>query len=288
VGPAVTRAAPISQPPNLPISQPTNLPTYQPTNLPISQPTNLPTYQPTDSPIYLPNLPVITFALLTLLTALLLTFSVEFVYLRDTFGTRMNTVFKFYFQAWVLLALVASFSVVYLARFAGRALRWGGLTVVTLLVVAGLFYPVFATYTRAERFNTQPTLDGTAYLARQNPADAAAVDWLRHNVPGVATVLEAHGGSYTYAGRISAQTGLPTLLGWEGHELQWRGNTVEQDQRKPILERIYGSATGPSCKGCSTVGRSTTCWWASRSGAPTASRPSPRRVWPKSWSWSTM
>jgi YYY domain-containing protein len=214
---------------------------------PSHQSPNLPIYQSTNLPIF--RSPVITFALLTLLTALLLTFSVEFVYLRDTFGTRMNTVFKFYFQAWVLLALVASFSLVYLARFAGRALRWGGLTAVTLLVVAGLFYPVFATYTRAERFNTQPTLDGTAYLARQNPADAAAVDWLRHNVPGVATVLEAHGGSYTYAGRISAQTGLPTLLGWEGHELQWRGNTVEQDQRRPIVERIYGSATGAELQG---------------------------------------
>ncbi len=193
--------------------------------------------------------PVITFALLTLLTALLLTFSVEFVYLRDTFGTRMNTVFKFYFQAWVLLALVASFSVVYLARFAGRALRWGGLTLIALLTVAGLFYPVFATVTRAERFQTEPTLDGTAYLARQNPGDVAAAAWLRENVPGVATVLEAHGGSYTYAGRISAQTGLPTLLGWEGHELQWRGDTTVQDLRKPILERIYGSATGAELQG---------------------------------------
>jgi uncharacterized membrane protein len=174
---------------------------------------------------------------------------VEFVYLRDTFGTRMNTVFKFYYQAWVLLALVASFSVVYLARYAGRALRWGGLTLVALLTVAGLFYPVFATVTRAERFQTEPTLDGVAYLAQQNPGDAAAAAWLRANVPGVATVLEAHGGSYTYAGRISAQTGLPTLLGWEGHELQWRGDTTVQDLRKPILERIYGSATGAELQG---------------------------------------
>ena len=196
-----------------------------------------------------PSLPVVTFALLLLLTALLLTFSVEFVYLRDTFGTRMNTVFKFYYQAWVLLALVAAFSVVYLARYAGRALRWGGLTLIALLTVAGLFYPVFATYTRAERFQTTPTLDGAAYLARQNPADMAAAAWLRQNVPGVATVLEAYGGSYTYAGRISAQTGLPTLLGWEGHELQWRGNTAVQDQRRPVIERIYGSATGAELQG---------------------------------------
>ena len=184
------------------------------------------------------------FALLVLLTAFLLVFSVEFVYLRDTFGTRMNTVFKFYFQAWVLMAVVAAFAVVYLAKYANRALRWIGLPVIALVVVAGLFYPVFGTVTRAERFQATPTLDGAAYLAPQNPGDAAAIAWLRANVPGVATVLEASGGSYSYSGRISAQTGLPTLLGWDGHELQWRGDTVEQDKRRPDIERIYRSATG--------------------------------------------
>ena len=185
-----------------------------------------------------------TFALLALLTALLLVFSVEFVYLRDTFGTRMNTVFKFYFQAWVLMAVVAAFAVVYLAKYAGRVLRWVSLPVIALVVIAGLFYPVFGTITRAERFKSTPTLDGTAYLTPQNGGDAAAIVWLRQNVPGVATILEASGGSYSYAGRISAQTGLPTLLGWDGHELQWRGNTIEQDKRRPDIERIYRYATG--------------------------------------------
>jgi YYY domain-containing protein len=176
-------------------------------------------------------------------------FSVEFVYLRDTFGTRMNTVFKFYFQAWVLMAVVAAFAVIYLAKVANRAVRWVGLPVIALLVVAGLFYPVFGTATRAERFRTTPTLDGTAYLAPQYPGDAAAIAWLRANVPGVATILEASGGSYSYAGRISAQTGLPTLLGWDGHELQWRGDTVEQDKRRPDIERIYRGATGAELRG---------------------------------------
>ncbi len=203
------------------------------------QPANLPlaTLQPA-------TLQPATFALLALLTALLLAFSVEFVYLRDTFGTRMNTVFKFYFQAWVLMAVVAAFAVVYLAKHAGRILRWVSLPVIALVVIAGLFYPVFGTITRAERFRSTPTLDGTAYLTPQNGGDAAAIAWLRQNVPGVATILEASGGSYSYAGRISAQTGLPTLLGWDGHELQWRGNTIEQDTRRPDIERIYRYATG--------------------------------------------
>jgi uncharacterized membrane protein len=142
------------------------------------------------------------------------------------------------------MGVVAAFAVIYLAKNAGRVLRWVSLPVIALVVVAGLFFPVFGVITRAERFQTTPTLDGTAYLAPQYPGDAAAIAWLRSNVPGVATVLEASGGSYSYAGRISAQTGLPTLLGWDGHELQWRGNTVEQDRRRPDVERIYRSATG--------------------------------------------
>lgn len=193
--------------------------------------------------------PVTLFALLALLTALLLVFSVEFVYLRDTFGTRMNTVFKFYFQAWVLLGLVAAFTVVYLIEAAPRWLRRFGLPLLGLLTVAGLFYPVLAIYTRSEQFRPQPTLDGTAYLAQQSPGDSAAAAWLRANVSGPAVVLEANGGSYTYAGRISAQTGLATLLGWDGHELQWRGNTVEQDKRRPVVARIYEAATGAELQG---------------------------------------
>jgi YYY domain-containing protein len=187
--------------------------------------------------------PASWFVLLALLTAFLLVFSVEFVYLRDTFGTRMNTVFKFYFQAWVLMGLVAAYSVIYLAYYGTRLVRALGLTMTMLVLIAGLFYPVFGTYTRAERFAKAPTLDGTAYLARQNPADMAAIQWLRANVPGQATVLEAYGGSYSYHGRLSAQTGLPTLLGWEGHQLQWRGNTIEQDKRRPDVDRIYRNAS---------------------------------------------
>ena len=34
-----------------------------------------------------------------------LMFVVEFVFIRDSFGSRMNTVFKFYYQAWILIAL---------------------------------------------------------------------------------------------------------------------------------------------------------------------------------------
>ncbi|GAG37490.1 unnamed protein product, partial [marine sediment metagenome] len=62
------------------------------------------------------------FVLLIIATGLVLTLSVEFVYLRDTFGTRMNTVFKFYYQAWVLLAVAGAYGVYYVIE---KAKGWG-------------------------------------------------------------------------------------------------------------------------------------------------------------------
>jgi uncharacterized membrane protein len=178
------------------------------------------------------------YALLMVGVALLLTFSVEFVYLKDSFGTRMNTVFKFYYQAWVLLALVSAYG---LQRLLERreALARAAAGVAVSLIALALVYPVMAIPSKAGEFRGPATLDGTAYLRAYLPDDAAGIAWLQANVRGAPVVLEANGGSYTDAARVSAQTGLPTLLGWGGHELQWRGNYDEPGQREPVIQKIY-------------------------------------------------
>jgi len=102
-----------------------------------------------------------------------------------------------------------------------------------------LVYPVMAIPSKAGEFRGPATLDGTAYLRAYLPDDAAGIAWLQANVRGAPVVLEANGGSYTDAARVSAQTGLPTLLGWGGHELQWRGNYDEPGQREPVIQKIY-------------------------------------------------
>ncbi|NIO71110.1 MAG: hypothetical protein GTN71_19270 [Anaerolineae bacterium] len=186
--------------------------------------------------------PSILFVLLMAFTALLLTFSVEFVYLRDLFSTRMNTIFKFYFQAWVLLAISGAFCVYYVTGRGkagwARSLWLAGFGA---LFLAGMVYPLAASYTKAGGFKVEPTLDGTAYMADHNLDDHVAIRWLNENVEGAPVILEATGGSYSYYGRVSSQTGLPTLLGWDFHEVQWRGTGEEGNKRKPDIETIYGS-----------------------------------------------
>ncbi len=194
------------------------------------------------------------FSLLMILAGLALTLSTEFVYLRDSFGVRMNTVFKFYYQGWILLGIASAYGVWWLLN-AGRPrleriarLLFAGGTVI--LIAGGLVYSVMAYDSRAANFQSTPNLDGLATLRRNHPDDFAAIDWLHSRFsidqfasPGeVPVILEAPTkpfASYVYEGRISAFTGLPTVLGWYGHEGQWRGNYVEQGLREPDIATIY-------------------------------------------------
>ncbi len=195
-----------------------------------------------ESPASSVQSPVSSFILLLAGLGALLTLSVEYVYLRDHFGTRMNTVFKFYFQAWVMWGIAGAYALVSLLR---RGRGWVVLVAVAL-VAAGLVYPVLAIPARAHEQGGPPTLDGSAYLAEARPDDYAAIAWLNKNVGDAPVILEAPGDrfrAYVYEGRVSAHTGLPTLLGWAGHEHQWRGSYDEQARREPDIETLYTSVS---------------------------------------------
>ena len=181
------------------------------------------------------------FVLVLVAMGFLLTYLCEYVYIRDIFGTRMNTIFKLYYQAWVLLAIASAFGVYYVIRRLRGVSSYLWSVGFLFLLVLGLLYPLAATFSKTDRFRGEPTLDGMAWLAESHPGDYQAIRWLRENVKGAPVILEAPGGSYTFFGRVSAHTGLPTLLGWGGHELQWRGTYEEPARREPAIETLYTS-----------------------------------------------
>jgi YYY domain-containing protein len=178
-------------------------------------------------------------------TGLMLVFAVEFLYLRDAFGTRMNTIFKFYFQAWALLGLTAAFGLYYVleSRRLGQVARSAFGLVFTLLVVAGLLYPLGASINRTGGFEGPATLDGMAFVARQHPEEYAAIQWLNENVPGNPVIVEAVRGSFAYDyARVSSRTGLPAVMGWTGHEGQWHGLHDEIAERERDVNALYGGS----------------------------------------------
>jgi uncharacterized membrane protein len=197
----------------------------------------------TEAPPSLPLSPVDYYTLLLVLFGTLLALGVEFVYLRDQFGWRMNTIFKFYFQIWLLWGVAAAFaSAVLLANLRrGWALAFGvGLVI---LLAASLVYPAFGLWSKAGGFQSMEwTLDSTAYFKQQSPDEWAAVQWLRSAPQGVvAEAVPIGGGSNTEFARMATLSGQPGLLGWIGHESQWRGGYDAMGSRQSDLERLYCS-----------------------------------------------
>jgi uncharacterized membrane protein len=180
-----------------------------------------------------------TFVFLLVIVASFLVMGPEFFYLRDSFGTRMNTIFKLYFAGWILWGLATAYAVYELLP---RAIKPAHLLRTLLLVplLLGFVYPVLAVRTKAEGFKPAQgrTLDGMAYLRTLRPGDYAAIRWIQENLDS-GVVAEAVGPSYSEFGRVATHTGLSAVLQWPGHELQWRGGSEEQGSRADDIARLY-------------------------------------------------
>jgi len=178
---------------------------------------------------------------------LALVYAPEFVFLRDNFGTRMNTVFKFYYQAWLLFGLAGGYTAaVALSRWRGWRLAPALLSLAAvILAVASSVYLLAGAYSKTNGLAGSPTFDATAYLAGYGASELAAVHWVQANTRPDAVVAEGKGGSYNAGtSRISTMTGRPTLLGWDGHESQWRGAAYGEMAagRPQALELLYRDA----------------------------------------------
>jgi YYY domain-containing protein len=177
----------------------------------------------------------------------LLAFAVEFVYLLDQFGTRMNTVFKLYYQAWAIWGVAAAYAVYHLwqssERLTSAVSRVGFAGLAAISIVAGVVYPALAIQSGTVGRPIAPTLDASAPTREvYAPDEAAAIDWLERNADGTAVILETEGQSYRdNTSRVSAWSGVPSVLGWVGHEGQWRGNYDDIAPRQPDIDRIYNT-----------------------------------------------
>ena len=177
----------------------------------------------------------VIFTLALAVTGLMLILGTEFFYVGDVFNNRMNTVFKLYYEAWLLLAVAGAFSLYYLTTtwrspFAGAfgfRIGWGLLTALTLAGAA--LYPLGGGFNRTH--NTNGKLNGLANIPQD---DYKGIQYLSNLADGQQYVIaEAWGNDYSEAARISSATGLPTILGWVGHENQWRSGSC-----KPCAGRI--------------------------------------------------
>jgi uncharacterized membrane protein len=159
---------------------------------------------------------------------------VEMLSVRNDAG-RQNTVFKFWYESWIVLAIACAVVLAQQMRSRTVWLRRTSWVLAGGALVMACGFWVLATPVRLDDRISDGglSLDGEAYLTdelaygadadRFVPADdMPLVEWLRANVRGIRVEAEAPGNDYKWTGRISWLTGLPTPIGWSYHESQQR------------------------------------------------------------------
>jgi YYY domain-containing protein len=185
------------------------------------------------------------FVIILVITGALLSLFCELFYIKDALGSanpayiRLNTVFKLYLDIWVLWAVPAGYAIFHFRDSLSQKKIWGIFAIVLIIMVS--VYPVFATIGKSGMFRGEPSLDGEMYVKNEHPQDYMAILWFR-NITGQPVVLQAPGDLYQWNTYITAFTGLPTVIGWAGHELNWRFPArQETDARWSDVNRIYTS-----------------------------------------------
>ena len=193
--------------------------------------------------IRLPDL----FAVLMGLCAIGLVLIPELVYVRDIYengNARANTMFKLTYQAYIMFGMTMIYVIF-------RLLVIGKNKILKVLAFIGLFLfvwtcgyfgnSVHSWFGEVWKPSQYKGLNATAFLEMDFPEDVNGIRWLKENISDAPVVLEANGDSYSEYERVSAMTGLPTIMGWYVHEWLWRGNLADLNAKIEEIKEIYTS-----------------------------------------------
>ncbi len=186
--------------------------------------------------------------LILIASALGLTLAVEIIVLDGDIG-RMNTVFKFYMQVWLILSVVAGAAGMWSLNAMRKkvTLRKVWQVALAIMLAAAALYPIMATKAKWDiRMSKEApnTLDGMAFMPYVEygdtdyagngrtvrlESDYAALQWMQRNITGSPVIAEAHShpnpgfSPYrTITNRVAMYTGLPAIVGWDWHQRQQR------------------------------------------------------------------
>ena len=209
-----------------------------------------------------PDAAQLGFALLLALVALSLVIGLDFFRVEGDID-RLNSIFKFYLQVWVMLGIASAYLLWRLLRaqssFLARmpSVRQVWKVALAVLLICAAIYPALGTQDRLrdrfEGYVTPLTLNGVAFMEGSSfrekdgesidlATDYEGIRWLQRNVQGSPIVLEAVTPSYRWAGRVSMYTGLPSVIGWQWHQEQQRaGYAYEVSRRTEAVRTIYST-----------------------------------------------
>ncbi|HUE99124.1 MAG TPA: DUF2298 domain-containing protein [Anaerolineales bacterium] len=189
--------------------------------------------------LFRPNIPdVKRFVLFLIGTALLITIVVELLVVSGDIG-RQNTIFKFYMQSWLLLAVSAGAAFTWTIPAFFRWLPgWRAFwqTAMVFLIAGAALFTITGTVGKIrDRWIVEAprTLDSMTFMNYAHyddygqrldlSEDYRAIRWMQDNVQGSPVIVEASNCvEYHWCTRFTVYTGLPGVIGWNWHQRQQR------------------------------------------------------------------
>ena len=177
---------------------------------------------------------------LLLFTAFILLYLSELFYVKDIFGNRMNTIFKFHYQVWIVFSITSGISLKFLFEYNLRNITRIILSISFLILATSNIYFVTASYLTKikESSNLNPNLSSINQL-ENDTNKYELIKYLRLNSNHNDVIIETQGKSYTNDSQISSESRIPTILGWVGHQLQWRSNHSDIYNREEDIDTFY-------------------------------------------------
>ena len=205
------------------------------------------------------------FVLFLIGTAMFITVIVEVLVVRGDIG-RQNTIFKFYMQAWLILAPSAGAALAWtLPHFFDWLPGWRNFwqAMMILLVAIAATFTMTASWGKVRDrwiIEAPRSLDAMAYMEYAHyddfgqrldlSEDYRAIRWMQDNVQGSPVIVEANCPEYRWCTRFTIYTGLPGVVGWNWHQRQQRvfTSTWVQDRVNEVGD-FYNSIDTESVRG---------------------------------------
>jgi YYY domain-containing protein len=201
------------------------------------------------------------FALFLIGTALLITIVVEVEVVHGDIG-RMNTIFKFYLQAWALLSVSAAAALVWLLadiRMWHPGWRNFFQAGTVVLLTGAAMYTIYGTIDKvSDRMatNVPLTLDSITYMQYAQYSDFGvkmdlahdyhAIRWMQDHVQGSPVIVEANCPEYRWCTRFTIYTGLPGVVGWNWHQRQQRTLSPQRVEDRVSEISSFYATTNPA------------------------------------------
>ena len=161
---------------------------------------------------------------------------VEHVHLIDLFGNRMNTIFKSYYQVWILA------SVLFPIFIAKNLLDKRYILFLILPLIAISSVQNLSTFLdNTNNLSKEYSIDTSLEIERRYPGSNKTIQWIKLNTKSNDVIFSGVGEDYKLSSFFSIYTGRQTPIGWPGHENQWRGNKLEINERKANLINLFNS-----------------------------------------------